>query len=186
MIHLKTVANVQSKQSPPSLTKQTKTNANTKLNNKTNSQSPTSTGKKVNNGLFKKRTKEQENDIMRSFQVNGLDQEDLNYLKRAYEQMVSTDLDTTDLDNDLEVNRLVKKIKWTDHCPTFVFYGDDHETQPEAPQQISRLNGCSRTHGYFKISSEEKLDYLINSSRFNTNALASISNTGKILSTFFF
>jgi hypothetical protein len=62
---------------------------------------------------FKKRTEAEELRLIRSFEVNGIDLEDIGYLKRTYEQLMASNDPS-----DMELNALVKRVRWVDYCPT--------------------------------------------------------------------
>lgn len=60
---------------------------------------------------FTKRTKEEERKILESFLVNGIDQEDINFLKRTYDQLKSANVDSNNNNSDdNELATLVRKI----------------------------------------------------------------------------
>lgn len=65
---------------------------------------------------FKKRSQLEEDQIRNVYLTNGIDREDMYYLKRTFEKMIE---DQTDNDNENdEFARMVKKLKWVNHCET--------------------------------------------------------------------
>jgi hypothetical protein len=67
-------------------------------------------GKKMSTIVFTKRTKEQERKILESFLVDGIDQEDINFLKRTYDELNAANVDSNNNNSDdNELATLVKK-----------------------------------------------------------------------------
>ena len=67
-------------------------------------------GKKTPTIVFTKRTKEQEREILESFLVDGIDQEDINFLKRTYEDLKAANVDSNNNNSDdNELATLVNK-----------------------------------------------------------------------------
>ena len=59
--------------------------------------------------LFVRRSKEQERAILQSFLVDGIDQEDINFFKRTYEQMCAANVDSNN-NNNSEENELTTLV----------------------------------------------------------------------------
>jgi hypothetical protein len=122
---------------------------------------------------FKKRSKIEEDLILKSFLTNGLDQEDLNLMKRSYQELLN-DEDSSHREPDIdELKQLIKKIKWTNHCPTLV--KNEFDTSPTSSknskkQSASSSTVCARTKVHKKLSQEEKMKLLnsLNKEKFKT------------------
>ncbi|XP_064619680.1 histone-lysine N-methyltransferase SETD1B-like [Lineus longissimus] len=95
------------------------------------------------------------NEIMYEIFGRGIDIEDINYLKRTYEQMLA---------DDKEENYWLNEVHWVDHAFTNI-------PDPVPPKKRKKSHadelpfkihaaGCARTEGYYKISMQEKASYL--------------------------
>lgn len=101
---------------------------------------------------FNKRPNQEEYDILCRFFTQGIDQEDITYMRRAYTYL---------LQNDVPGTELLHKVHWVDHCVT------DRSFDPSPPKKRRRdeanlkvhATGCARTEGFYKIDSREKALY---------------------------
>lgn len=102
---------------------------------------------------FNKRPHTEEFDVLCRFLTQGIDQEDVDYMKRAYTYLIQ---------NDIPGTELLHQVHWVDHCAT------DRSFMPSEPKKRKRDNlpelrehttGCARTEGYYKIDSKEKAHY---------------------------
>lgn len=99
--------------------------------------------------VFKPREHKEQFDILYKFLKDGIDLEDMRYLKRSYEMMLN-DLDRQKKDNLLWLN----DTHWVDHPVTDI---------PDPPRKRRRddfsrphTTGCCRTEGYYKMDPREK------------------------------
>ncbi|XP_042232871.1 histone-lysine N-methyltransferase SETD1-like isoform X2 [Homarus americanus] len=93
---------------------------------------------------FKPRNQMEEYNVLYSFLIRGIDQEDIELLKRSYEGMLADDSQSYWL-NDTH---------WVDHPPTDI---------PLPPRKKRRMDdlpihktGCARTEGIYKVDSKQK------------------------------
>ena len=100
--------------------------------------------------VFKPRSNIEEMNILYDFLTNGIDAEDINYMKRSYEAMLQEDTQMLCL-NDTH---------WSDHPPTICY------TVPKKKRKTNddnhprvHLSGCARAEGYYKMTTSEKMKY---------------------------
>lgn len=105
---------------------------------------------------YPKRSHNEEFDVLCRFLTQGIDQEDVDYMKRAYTYLIQ---------NDIPGTELLHQVHWVDHCST------DRSFDPSIPTKKKRrggddysdlrqhATGCARTEGYYKIDSKEKAQY---------------------------
>jgi histone-lysine N-methyltransferase SETD1 len=105
---------------------------------------------------FKKRNDLEEINLIKNFIENKIDQEDIDYLKLAFEKYDS---------ENFEDSTKKKSHHWSDHCPTLI-------PDPSPPRKKSKKttnddfyykinsSGCSRSELFKKITNEEKQKYL--------------------------
>lgn len=103
---------------------------------------------------YNKRTLQEEFDILCRFFTQGIDQEDVDYIKQAYMYLIQ---------NDTPGTELLHQVHWVDHCAT------DRSFEPPPLKKRRRDNdfhemkmhktGCARTEGYYKIDSKDKAHY---------------------------
>jgi hypothetical protein len=108
---------------------------------------------------------------MSSFLQNGIDQEDIQFLKRTYDDLLNVDdnNNTSERETDTPLSSLVKKTKWADHPATLINeLGASRAAKPavlktksfDENYNRSTRTGCARAEGHFKISNAEKAKYL--------------------------
>ena len=102
---------------------------------------------------YNKRSLKEQSEIIFSFVTQGIDQEDLNYMRQHYSNLIQ---------NDKPGMNIVHQVHWVDHCPTDLTFAppplkkrkrDDH------PEMKRHVTGCARTEGYYKIDSKDKAHY---------------------------
>ncbi|CRL07368.1 CLUMA_CG020346, isoform A [Clunio marinus] len=102
---------------------------------------------------YNKRTSEDESDILCRFVTQGIDDEDIEYMRRAYSILIQKDIPGTEM---------LHQVHWVDHCAT------DRSFEPppikkrrrdEYPDVKQHPTGCARTEGYYKIDSKDKAHY---------------------------
>lgn len=104
---------------------------------------------------YTKRPHNEEFDVLCRFLTQGIDQEDVDYMKRAYTYLIQ---------NDIPGTELLHQVHWVDHCAS-----DRLFDQPSLPKKRRRgedfpelrkhATGCARTEGFYKIDSKEKAAY---------------------------
>lgn len=120
---------------------------------------------------YSKRSMEEEFQILCRFFTQGIDQEDVDYIKRAYTYLIQ---------NDTPGTELLHQVHWVDHCAT-----DRFEPPPakkrrrDDPEVKQHETGCARTEGYYKIDSKDKAHYKYHHLR-GTVAGAHLDNTAKM------
>lgn len=103
---------------------------------------------------YNKRTSAEEYEILCRFITQGMDQEDVDYMRRAYSYLIQ---------NDIPGTEILHQVHWVDHCAT------DRSFTPSPPKKRKRDNdlpeikqhmtGCARTEGFYKIDSKVKAHY---------------------------
>ena len=108
--------------------------------------------------VFRKRTCEQEQSILLSYRLHGIDQEDIDYIKRVVAEFTNAGDATSNNSSsssskreqeDETLRRVMKKIHWTDHCATLVAAAQGNSGEASHGQ-------CARTQAFSKLSDEEK------------------------------
>lgn len=94
---------------------------------------------------FPLRTKEQEIETLYDFIRNGIDQEDLRYLKRSYDTL---------LQEDNTSYKWLNESHWSDHPPTKISQVVKKKKKTEDLRV--HVTGCARTEGYYKMTDKEK------------------------------
>ncbi|CAH0549275.1 unnamed protein product [Brassicogethes aeneus] len=84
--------------------------------------------------------------ILYEFLTKGIDSEDIEYMKKSYEDMLANDT----------MGYWLNDTHWVDHCIT-----DLYSLPPKRRKKDERLHvtGCARTEGYYKIAPHEKARY---------------------------
>jgi [histone H3]-lysine4 N-trimethyltransferase SETD1 len=102
---------------------------------------------------YSKRSQSEDFDMLCRFLTQGIDQEDVDYMKKAYTVLIQ---------NDIPGTELLHQVHWVDHCAT------DRSFDPSPPKKRRRedfpelrkhVTGCARTEGFYKIDSKEKAHY---------------------------
>lgn len=102
---------------------------------------------------YNKRQSAEEFDVLCRFLTQGIDQEDVDYMKRAYTYLIQ---------NDIPGTELLHQVHWVDHCSTdrsFVPSPPKKRKRDDLPELRQHVTGCARTEGYYKIDSKEKAHY---------------------------
>ncbi|KAL7023223.1 hypothetical protein ACKWTF_012520 [Chironomus riparius] len=102
---------------------------------------------------YNKRPNTDEFDVLCRFLTQGIDQEDVDYMKRAYTYLIQ---------NDIPGTELLHQVHWVDHCSTdrsFVPSAPKKRRRDDFPELREHVTGCARTEGFYKIDSKEKAHY---------------------------
>jgi histone-lysine N-methyltransferase SETD1 len=102
---------------------------------------------------YNKRSHSEEFDVLCRFLTQGIDQEDVDYMKRAYTYLIQ---------NDIPGTELLHQVHWVDHCATdrsFVPAPPKKRKRDDLPELRQHQTGCARTEGFYKIDSKEKAHY---------------------------
>ncbi len=97
---------------------------------------------------FKERAKNEELKLVFKFLTNGIDLEDINYLKMAYKTM----LERPDL--PVDISKMLNFTTWVDHSVTQV--PDPPKRKRKDDYSKPHLTGSCRTEGYYKMDPREK------------------------------
>lgn len=123
---------------------------------------------------YNKRTPKEQSDIVFQFVTQGIDQEDLDYMRRAYSYLIQ---------NDIPGTEFMHQVHWVDHCATDPSLAPPPSKKkrrdndfPEVKQHVS---GCARTEGYYKIDSKDKAHYKYHHLR-GTAAGSHLDNAAKM------
>lgn len=120
---------------------------------------------------YNKRSMEEEFQILCRFFTQGIDQEDVDYIKRAYTYLIQ---------NDTPGTELLHQVHWVDHCATDRFEPPpSKKRRRDDPEVKQHATGCARTEGYYKIDSKDKAHYKYHHLR-GTVAGAHLDNTAKM------
>ena len=114
---------------------------------------------------FKKRTETEEKLILETFFHEGLDLEDIEFLKRTHFSLQTMGIDANN-NHDLalvETIKIARQVKWSEHCAT------KNEEVPESFAEMNRKSlelvrrgaGSIRTQGFSKVSEQEKMPMLM-------------------------
>lgn len=77
--------------------------------------------------LYNKRREEEEIQILSRFFAQGLDQEDIDYLKRAYDELVK---------RDATESQFLRQVQWVDNS---------NKVEPDDPKMAMHATGYART-----------------------------------------
>lgn len=96
----------------------------------------------------------------------GIDREDIEYIKKSYEEMLSNDT----------MGYWLNDTHWVDHCIT-----DLYSSPPKRRKKDERLHvtGSARTEGYYKISAHEKSRYKYHHAKSHAISMANVSAATK-------
>ena len=97
---------------------------------------------------FPQRDVHAEMEILYEFLQNGIDAEDISYLKRSYDRLLQEE---TNLG-------WVNDIHWVDHPPTNVQLPKKKRRIDDSSARLHKT-GCARSEGYYKLESHEKIKY---------------------------
>lgn len=100
------------------------------------------------------------------FSSVGIDREDIEYIKKSYEEMLSNDA----------LGYWLNDTHWVDHCIT-----DLYSNPPKRRKKDERLHvtGCARTEGYYKISAHEKSRYKYHHAKSHAITMENVSAATK-------
>lgn len=96
--------------------------------------------------MFPKRNILEEMNILYEFLRNGIDVEDVNYLKRSYEMMLQDD----------SQGYWLNDTHWVDHTHTNI-PNPKKKRKDDGPK--IHVSGCARSEGYYKLDMKEKLRF---------------------------
>ncbi|XP_060534419.1 histone-lysine N-methyltransferase SETD1 isoform X2 [Cylas formicarius] len=84
--------------------------------------------------------------VLYEFLTKGIDREDIEYIKKSYEELLSDDV----------MGYWLNDTHWVDHCVT-----DLYSSPPKRRKRDERQHstGSARTEGYYKMSAHEKSRY---------------------------
>lgn len=122
---------------------------------------------------YNKRTLQEQSDIIFRFVTHGIDQEDLENMRRAYSYLIQ---------NDIPGTELLHQVHWVDHCatdPTFSPPPAKKRRRDDFPEMKKHVTGCARTEGYYKIDSKDKAHYKYHHLR-GTAAGSHLDNAAKM------
>ena len=116
---------------------------------------------------FNKRSHEEEIKIQRKYLDDGIDQEDINFFKNAFTELTTAPKPFESHDALTSVFKILKSIKWTDHCPTVNVFGADPEeehiyylnnayTNSSNKHSDSLKSISMRTLSFNKLTNQEK------------------------------
>ena len=100
---------------------------------------------------FKARSRQEQLTLTYDFLVKGIDQEDVNFLKRRYEEL---------LQDDSRQTAWLNNVHWVDHCPTDVPDPPAKKRRRAEEELRKHTSGCARTEGHYSISHAQKKTYL--------------------------
>lgn len=97
---------------------------------------------------FSKRDPQKEREILYEFLNQGVDSEDIKYLKRSFDDMIQNE------------SKLwwIHDVHWVDHPPTFLSTPKKKRKADDSANRVHKT-GCARTEGYYKMDSSEKMKY---------------------------
>jgi histone-lysine N-methyltransferase SETD1 len=96
--------------------------------------------------IYKKRDLIEEMNILYEFLKNGIDSEDVTYMKRSYEAMLQQE------DNQIW---WLNDIHWVDHPPTHIMSPKKKRKTDDSSIRVHQT-GCARSEGYYKMDVYEK------------------------------
>lgn len=107
---------------------------------------------------FQPRGYQEEKQLFFDIYNKGIDQEDINYLKRTYETLLQSEDPMYDWLND---------IFWVDHTHTDIPDPVPPKKKRKVDEQITPVHktGSARTEGFYKISKREKAGYLCHANK---------------------
>lgn len=108
---------------------------------------------------FNKRTQSEEFEVICRFFTEGVDQEDIEYMKRAYTYLIQ---------NDIPGTEMLHEVHWVDHCSTdrsFEPPPTKKRRKDEPEKMKEHKTGCARTEGYYKMDLRDKARYKYHLSR---------------------
>lgn len=111
----------------------------------------------VPSSRYNKRAHNEEFDVLCKFLTEGIDQEDVDYMKRAYTCLIQ---------NDIPGTELLHQVHWVDHCatdrafdPVVVVPKKRRRGVDDTPELRKHVTGCARSEGFYKVDSREKAHY---------------------------
>lgn len=103
---------------------------------------------------YNKRANNEEYEVLCRFVTQGIDQEDVDYMRRAYSYLIQ---------NDIPGTELLHQVHWVDHCATDLSFAPSppkkRRRENDLPEMKRHVTGCARTEGYYKIDSKDKAHY---------------------------
>ncbi|KAJ8913700.1 hypothetical protein NQ315_007417 [Exocentrus adspersus] len=104
--------------------------------------------------------------VLYEFLTKGIDREDIEYIKKSYEEMLANDT----------LGYWLNDTHWVDHCVT-----DLYSSPPKRRKKDERLHstGSARTEGYYKMSAHEKSRYKYHHAKSHAISMANVSAATK-------
>ena len=101
---------------------------------------------------FTARSRLLEEEILLDFIQNGIDSEDIRYLKRSYDSLLQEDTNY----------KWLNESHWSEHPPTKIL--QPIKKKKKTDELRTHLTGCARTEGYYKMTDKEKekSSYVVN------------------------
>lgn len=123
---------------------------------------------------YEKRTNNDEFDILCRFLTQGIDQEDVDYMRQSYSFLIQ---------NDIPGTELLHQVHWVDHCATERSFAHSlpkrRRKESDLPEMRCHVTGSARTEGYYKIDSKDKAHYKYHHLR-GTAAGSHLDNSAKM------
>lgn len=127
----------------------------------------------VPSSRYNKRAHNEEFDVLCKFLTQGIDQEDVDYMKRAYTYLIQ---------NDIPGTELLHQVHWVDHCATDRSFDPTpvpKKRRRDEPELRKHVTGSARTEGFYKIDSKEKAHYKYHHLK-GTTAGSHLMDTAKV------
>lgn len=104
---------------------------------------------------FDQRDEKAELEILYDIIQNGIDSEDVRYLKRGYDALLQED----------ESHAWLNETHWSEHPPTKI--SAPTKKKKKAEELRVHLTGCARSEGYYKMTDKEKAksSYVVNATQ---------------------
>ncbi|CAH2007526.1 unnamed protein product [Acanthoscelides obtectus] len=99
--------------------------------------------------------------VLYEFLTKGIDLEDIQYIKKSYEEMLSTD----------SMGYWLNDTHWVDHCITDLYSSPPKRRKKDERQHST---GSARTEGYYKLSAHEKSRYKYHHAKSHAISTASV------------
>nr|XP_022910377.1 histone-lysine N-methyltransferase SETD1-like [Onthophagus taurus] len=120
---------------------------------------------------FEERDITTEMNILYEFLTKGIDSEDIEYMRTAYEAMLAND----------SLGYWLNDTHWVDHCVTDLYSCPapiikKKKKDQEVPRRV-HASGCARTEGYYKVAAQEKAKYKYHHAKSHSNTSPNVPVT---------